>query len=184
MALRIDNRLFCTQQCLLGLAYSGDLDDRCPNLGDHKGRHISPNTFLSLIRTQLTNDRGRGANYKPLYIKGSRGALFKVRLSLHGYMLVAKGIEKVEQKYLIHESKVYDHLRLIQGSHIPVSLGIVNLDLPYYYNAGVYFSMLFLSWADQVNMTLRELYVKQVLHRDVEPRNWLWDKQKWQSNAC
>ena len=127
-------------------------------------------------------------------MKGSYRALFKVRLSSHGYTLVAKGMEKAERKYLIHESKVYEHLRSIQGSCIPVSLGIVNLELPYYYDAGIYFSMLFLSWAgrslrqclppknearilDQVNMILGELHGQQVLHGDVEPRNWLWDEQ-------
>jgi hypothetical protein len=41
------------------------------------------------------SDRGRGADCKPLHMKGSRGALFKVRLSSHGYILVAKGMEKV-----------------------------------------------------------------------------------------
>jgi tRNA A-37 threonylcarbamoyl transferase component Bud32 len=192
---RIEDRPFCTQQCLLGLAYGGDLDDRCPNLRYHRERHISLNTFLSLIRTQLASDRGRGADCKPLHMKGSRGALFKVRLSSHGYTLVAKGMEKVKRKYLVHESKVYDHLRSIQGSRIPVSLGILNLELPYYYDAGIYFSMLLLSWGgrslhqclspqneacilNQVNRTLRELHGQQVLHKDVEPRNWLWDEQQ------
>jgi hypothetical protein len=54
-------------------------------------------------------------------------------------------MEKFQCKYPVHESKVYDHLRSIQGSRVPVSLGIVNLDLPYYYDAGIYLSMLFLS---------------------------------------
>jgi tRNA A-37 threonylcarbamoyl transferase component Bud32 len=191
---RIEDRPFCTQQCLLGLANAGELDDQRPNLRDHRERHISPKTFISLIRTQLARDRGRGADCKPLHIKGSRGALFKVRLSSHGYTLVAKGMERAQREYLFHESKLYDHLRSIQGSRIPVSLGIVNLDLPYYYDAGIYLSMLFLSWAgrplhqcltpknearilDQVNRTLRELHEQKVLHRDVEPRNWLLDEQ-------
>jgi len=134
----------------------------------------------------MANDRGHGADCKPLHIKGSRGALFKVRLSSHGYTLVAKGMEKVERKYLLHENKVYDHLRLIQGSCIPVCLGIV--ELPYYYDAGIYSSMLFLSWAgrslhrcltsknearilDEANRTLRASHEQQVLHKDVGPRN-------------
>jgi hypothetical protein len=166
------------------------LDDQCPNCRDHQERHISPNTFLSLIRTQLACDRGRGADCKPLHMKGSRGALFKVRLTSHGYTLVAKGIEKGHRKYLVHESKVYAHLRPIQGSCIPVSLGTVDLELPYYYDAGIYFSMLFLSWGgrplhqclmpnnkacilSQADRTLRELHRQQVLHKDREPRNWL-----------
>jgi serine/threonine protein kinase len=129
-----------------------------------------------------------------MHMKGSRGALFKVRLSSHGYTLVAKGMEKVKRKYLVQESKVYDHLRPMQGRCIPVSLGIVDLELPHYYDGGIYFSMLFLSWAgrslhqyltpknearilDQVDMTLGKLHRQQVLHKDVEPRNWLWDEE-------
>jgi hypothetical protein len=194
LILRIEDRPFCTQLCLLGLAGGGDLDDRCPNLRDHRGRHISPNTFLSLIRTQLASDRGCGADCKPMHLRGSRGALFKVRLSSYGYTLVAKGVEKADRKYLVHESKVYDHLGQFQGSYIPVSLGVVNLELPYYYDGGIYLSMLFLSWAgrslhrclilenkdhilDQVNRILRDLHGQQVLHKDVELRNWLWDEQ-------
>jgi hypothetical protein len=98
LTLRIEDRLFCTQQCLLGLAYGGDLDNRCPNVRDHRGRHIMPNAFLSLIRTQLACDRGRSTGCKPLHIKGSRGALFKFGLSLRGYTLVAKDIEKARHK--------------------------------------------------------------------------------------
>ena len=88
----------------------------------------------------------------------------------------------------------YRFLLKFGRSSVIVSLGILNLELPYYYDAGIYFSMLFLSWAgrslhqcltpknearilDQVNMTLRELHGQQVLHKDVEPRNWLWDEQ-------
>jgi hypothetical protein len=50
--------------------------------------------------------------------------------------------KKADRWRLIHESKVYNHLRSIQGSCIPVSPGIVDLELPYYYEAGVYVSML------------------------------------------
>lgn len=192
--MKIEDRPFCTQKCLLGLAYGGDLDSRCPNLQDHQGKHIQPGSFLSLIRTQLANDRGRGADCKPLYMKGSRGALFKVRLSSNGYTLVAKGMKNPDRKHLLHERKVYYHLRPLQGSCIPVSLGIVDLKLPYYYDAGIYVSMLFLSWAgrplhqclmlknearilDHVKKVLEELHGRQVLHKDVEPRNWLWDEE-------
>lgn len=191
---RIEDRPFCTQQCLLGLACGGDLDDQCPNFLDHRKRHISRNTFLSLIRTQLTRDRGCNADCKPLHMKGSRGALLKVRLSAYGYTLVAKGMEEAQRKYLVHESEIYDRMHSIQGSCIPVSLGLVDLGLPYYYDGGVYSSILFLSWGgrplyrcltqsneshilDQVDRTLRKLHVQQVLHKDAKLRNWLWDEQ-------
>jgi hypothetical protein len=76
-----------------------------------------------------------------LYMRGSRGALFKVRLSSHGYTLVAKGMKKAHRKHLLHESNVYNHLRSIQGSCIPVSLGIVDLELPYYYDTGILYML-------------------------------------------
>jgi len=157
-------------------------------------RDITPNTFLALARIQLARDCGRGADCKPLYMKGSRGALLKFRLSSHGYTLVAKGMKQADRQHLLHESKVYNHLRSIQGSCIPVSLGIVDLELPYYYDTGIYISMLFLSWAgrsicqyltpnneacilDQVTHGLKALHEQRVLHNDVEPRSCLWDEQ-------
>ncbi|KAI9746369.1 MAG: hypothetical protein M1818_000081 [Claussenomyces sp. TS43310] len=192
---RIEDRPFCTSQCLLGLAHGGDLDDQCPNIRDHQGGHIAPGTFLSLIRVQLANDRGRDADCKTLHIVGSRGALFKVRLTSHGYTLVAKGMEKADRSHLINESKVYNHLRSIQGIYIPVSLGLVDLELPQRYDGGIYDSMLFLSWAgrsicqhltlrnkaqmlDRATETLQALHELRVLHTDVELRNWLWDEQR------
>ena len=143
--LRIEDCLFCTQECLLRLAYRGDLDDQCPNLWDYWVRYILPNSFLSLIYTQLTSDYRSSADYKLLYMKGSYRALFKVRLSLYRYIFIMKGMQKVEYKYLIYESKIYYYLYSIQGSYIPVSLGILNLELLYYYDSSIYFSILFLS---------------------------------------
>lgn len=113
---RIEDQSFGTQKCLLRLPYGGDPDDQCPNLRDHRDRHISPQIFLSLIRIQFASDRERGAHCKPLHMKDSRGALFKFRLSLHGYMLVAKGMGKAQRKYLVHESKVYDHCSILHPS--------------------------------------------------------------------
>ena len=191
---RIEDRPHCTQQCLLGLAYGGSMDQQCPNFQDHKSEHITRAKFLGLIRHQLATDRGRDANCKQLYVKGSCGALFKVRLLVYGYTLVAKGMQEHDRHYLIQESKVYNQLRSIQGSHVPVCLGTVDPKLPYYYDGGIYVTMLFLSWAgrslheflkpdneeqilDQANITLGALHGLQVLHMDAEPRNMLWDEE-------
>jgi hypothetical protein len=191
---RIEDRLYCTHQCLLGLAHGGNMDKQCPNLQSHKGKHISQKTFRSLIYNQLAQDRGRGADCKPLYMKGSRGAIFKIRLSSHGYTLLAKGMEESDRHHLLNESKIYHRLRSIQGRYVPVCIGMVDLKLPYYYNSGEYISMLFLSWAgqplhrflnreneiqmlnkaDSVFQALRKL---QVLQKDPELRNILWDEQ-------
>lgn len=170
--LRIEDRPFCTHKCLLGLAQGTELDIQCPNIRDHQEKHILPAEFLSLLRIQLANDRGRKADHKPLYIKGSRGALFKVRLSSHGYTMVAKGMKEADRKHLVHESTLYDHLTHLQGIYIPVSLGIVDLELPYYYDSGIYTSMLFLSWAGrslrQYSSLKNELSVLNQAIKDVE----------------
>jgi hypothetical protein len=190
---RIEERLYCTQRCLLGLAYGGAMDKQCPNFQDHNGKHIDQRTFLRLIRQQLATDRGSDADCKPLYVKGARGALFKVRLSSHGYTLVAKGMVKPNLGHLQHEQRIYDHVRPIQGKFVPVCIGSVMLELPYYYDGGVYVSMLFLSWAgrplfdfltgeneryfaDKSTTALQALHDLQVLQKDPEPRNILWDE--------
>ncbi|KFY32082.1 hypothetical protein V493_00531, partial [Pseudogymnoascus sp. VKM F-4281 (FW-2241)] len=190
---RIEDRPYCTQKCLLGLAIGGALDEQCPNLRDHGKRHIKKSTFLRLIRIQLARDRSNEADCKPLYVKGARGALFKVRLSSHGYTLVAKGMEEHDIEYLDQENKVYSHLRSLQGESIPVCLGTSNLKLPYYYDCGVYVTMLFLSWAgrplyinpenekyvlEEATSALKALHNLKVLHKDAEPRNMLWDEHR------
>ncbi|OBT81382.1 hypothetical protein VE02_10159 [Pseudogymnoascus sp. 03VT05] len=137
---RIEDRPYCTQKCLLGLAISGTLDEQCPNLRDHGNRHIKKSTFLRLIRIQLARDRSNKADCKPLYVKGARGTLFKIRLSSHGYTLVAKGMEEHDISHLLQERKVHNRLRSLQGNCIPVCLGTSNLKLPYYYDLSVPYS--------------------------------------------
>ncbi|OAQ57692.2 serine threonine protein kinase [Pochonia chlamydosporia 170] len=188
----IEDRLYCTHRCLLGLAHGGPLDEDCPNVHYHGRVHIPQAKFLRLIRAQLARDRGPDADCISLYLSGSRGALFKVRLSSYGYTFVAKGMESFDHKFLAHESQVYCRLHPIQGKYVPVCLGIVELIRPYHYDGGVYTSFLFLSWAGQsltrcinpanklslvngVTTALKELHRLGVLHCDAEPRNMLFD---------
>ncbi|KXJ84854.1 hypothetical protein Micbo1qcDRAFT_169894, partial [Microdochium bolleyi] len=104
----IHTRPFCTQRCLLGLARGGPLDETCPNSQHHgqQGR-IDQVEFLRLVRDQLARDRGHDADCTPLHRSGARGSLFKVRLSTHGYTLVAKGVESADHAYLQHENVMY-----------------------------------------------------------------------------
>ncbi|KAI0436096.1 hypothetical protein F4803DRAFT_543417 [Xylaria telfairii] len=190
--ISIQDRPFCTQKCLLGLASGGAMDDRCPNFNDHQPRHIEPSVFRHLLRDQLAKDRGTDADATPLYLSGSVGALFKVRLSSHGYTVVAKGVEEHHVSRLQHEHQVYDRLRSIQGEHVPVCLGRVDLVLPYYYDGGVFTRFLFLGWAgrplfdmargtaedtliDATSKAFRAIHKLKILHRDAEPRNVLYD---------
>ncbi|KAK6206185.1 hypothetical protein QIS74_13604 [Colletotrichum tabaci] len=82
----------------------------------------------------------------------------------------------------------------IQGTHVPVCLGSVDLVLPYYYGSGVFEHFLFLSWAglplfDFINRTTKADIVNKVtaaykrihrlhiLHHDAEPRNIMYDQK-------
>ncbi|KAL2108990.1 hypothetical protein VUR80DRAFT_3119 [Thermomyces stellatus] len=186
----IQSRPFCTHQCLLGLAYGGPMDGSCPNLKQHGRGHLNRQDFLRLIRDQLAKDRGHDADCVPLNLSGSRGSLFKVRLSSHGYTLVAKGMERLDHRHLQHENDIYNKLRTLQGRGVPVSLGIIDLILPYYYNSGVYEYFIFFSWAgwplsqcdkvkagavNAVTAILKRIHDLGVLHCDAEPRNILYD---------
>ncbi|KDN65743.1 putative conserved hypothetical protein [Colletotrichum sublineola] len=115
----------------------------------------------------------------------------KVRLSSYGYTFVAKAVETLDVARLQHENKVYDQLLPIQGKHVPVCLGRVDLDLPLYNDSGIYKHVLFLSWAgmplfdianeaakadiDAVAQAYKTMHNLGVLHRDAELRNVLRD---------
>ena len=168
------------------------MDENCPNVSDHGQQHVERLEFLRLVRDQLAKDRGPDADCMPLYLSGSRGSLFKVRLSSHGYTLVAKGVERPDLRYLSHENQLYDRLKAIQGKHVPVCLGMIDLVRPCYYDSGVFVHFMFLSWAgrplfqcagqvsradvvDEVTIAFKKLHVLRVLHRDAKPRNLLYD---------
>ncbi|KAI8658996.1 Protein kinase domain-containing protein [Fusarium keratoplasticum] len=189
----IQDRPYCTHECLRGLAFGGPMDQKCPNLADHGNMHITLREFLRLARDQLAVDRGKDADCVPLYLSGSRGSLFKFRLSSHGYTLVAKGVEAMDTKHLRYEDKMYKHIQDLQGKFVPVCLGVVNLIRPYYFDSGVYEDFMFLSYggrpvlkglrevstavANEILTALGRLHQHGVLHRDAEPRNVLYDKR-------
>ncbi|OJD30786.1 uncharacterized protein BKCO1_5600079 [Diplodia corticola] len=192
--VRVEDQPYCTHACLLGLLHSGPLDQQCPNIQAHRTEHIKPQAFLRLIKHQLAVDLGADADCKPLYIRGSRGALFKVRLSSHGYTMVAKGMQEDDARYIYHEHCMYRHVLAAQGTAVPVCLGLTELQLPYFYDSAAYTHMLFLSWASrplshfinkenaatltaEAKAKLRVLHALGLLHKDAEMRNVLWDEQ-------
>ncbi|KAK3312513.1 hypothetical protein B0H66DRAFT_578616 [Apodospora peruviana] len=189
----IQDRAYCTHQCLIGLALGGPMDQSCPNAPCHRPRHISRVDFLHLLRAQLARDRGRDADSAPLYLAGAVGSLFKVRLSTHGYTLVAKGVESANRGRLQNEEDIYNQLSAIQGRHVPVCLGLIDLVLPYYCDGRVSKHFLLLSWAgqplskcvdrvdkvvarDAITMAYTEIHRLGVFHRDAEVRNVLYDR--------
>lgn len=187
-------RQYCTQRCLRGLVGSGALDKNCPNVQDHGNeRHvIEPSAFAHILHKQLAGSRD--VDCEPQYIGGARGHLFKLTLSSHGYTVAAKGTDASRVRYLRHEATVYERLRSLQGKHIPVCLGAIDLALPYHYDGKVIVHMLLLGWAGtaisrkinednqchlvrQTIHALGKIHQLQVLHRDAEPRNILWNEE-------
>ncbi|GKU22517.1 unnamed protein product [Fusarium langsethiae] len=107
----IQDRPYCTHECLRGLAFGGSMDEKCPNLAHHGNMHITLREFLRLAKVQLAVDRGKDADCVPLYLSGSRGTLFKFRLSSHGYTLVAKGVEIMTSQSLTVEAARQSYIR-------------------------------------------------------------------------
>ncbi|PGG97412.1 hypothetical protein AJ80_09703 [Polytolypa hystricis UAMH7299] len=108
--LTIKTRPYCSQRCLLALKDNTPLDPTCPNYQDHRKRRIKADEFRVLVQKQLATDCGPDADCRLLYKAGSCGALLKVRLSSHGYTLVAKAVEYKHKYKLQHEMKVYNQL--------------------------------------------------------------------------
>ncbi|KAK4071103.1 hypothetical protein Purlil1_13520 [Purpureocillium lilacinum] len=155
-------RPFCTQKCLLGLVRGHALDRSCPNVSLHcpeKTRHgrgavrhpLDHAKWLQLLRAQLKETLDRGIT--PLQKGGARGVLFKVTLLAYGYTFVSKGTIQVFIPDLEHEAAVYRRLEDLQGIHVPVFLGAVDLrslDRIYYYDHRVYIVHLTLmSWGGE-----------------------------------
>lgn len=196
-SLYIEERPYCTHQCLKGLYDGSAVDPSCPNAPEHCERHLPRASFLKLVRAQLAIDRGNDADCCPLNLHGARGALLKIRLSSHGYVFVAKGVEACNLRYLRHEARIYHHLRPMQGVHVPVCCGIVGLHVPYLYDNAKLTQLLLMSWAgrsvlsmlkvDAISNTLRDCFVHQkemaiaalaklrVQHGDLEERNVTYD---------
>ena len=195
-------RAFCTQLCLQGLAQGGPLDRQCPNVLNHceegyQGHvhQLSGEEFRMLLDEQLR--RGRGNACQPLWMQGARGALFRVTLTSHGYTVVGKGTVTGFIKDLRHEAEVYRRLVTLQGTHIPIFLGSIDLDEPFYYDTGVrIMHFILLSWAGNclddsktASSTDRQTWISDlvcainaihgagVLHQDIRMPNLLWNEE-------
>lgn len=194
----VGNREYCTQACLLGLATGGPLDVRCPNVVHHGKKHLKKSLFLRMVQTQMKEQRDKVTDCKPLDIDGSRGTMFKITLTSHGYTIIAKGVQKDNIKHLRNEANVYHQLCSLQGSHIPVCIGSIDLIKPYYHRHHHYVCefvrLLLLSYAGtpvfktvnaanldgiltRVTTAIEAIHSLGVLHGDPYPRNILWNEQ-------
>ncbi|KAJ9413640.1 hypothetical protein QL093DRAFT_2486717 [Fusarium oxysporum] len=198
-------RQFCTQKCLLGMVKGGFLDPKCPNVTLHckscapaRARHpVDHKEWLHLLWIQLKQSLDDGI--RPLGEGGARGVLFQVTLLAHGYTFVSKGTVRAFIKDLEHEAAVYERLKPIQGVHVPVFLGAIDLrsmNKTYYYDHRVYVvHMTFLSWGgcsidrarrigdmdrpleDEAIRSLRAMHREGVIHKDVRLANMLFNPE-------
>jgi hypothetical protein len=164
-------RRYCTQKCLIGLVRNGLLDKDCPNVSCHRRKDSSEDhhpldheTWLGLLHDQLSEDLDH--DIEPLLDQqGARGAIFRVTLSAYGYTFLAKGTVPVFVEDLAHEAAVYQRLEHLQGVCVPVFLGAVKLEHPYYYDFGVRIGhMVFLSWAGHC---LNEKKISEMMQHDM-----------------
>ncbi|KAH0424815.1 hypothetical protein CcaCcLH18_11313 [Colletotrichum camelliae] len=202
--------LYCTQKCLLGLARGVALDTMCPNLLLHSGKRSSAGgrrrdlirtaachpidrvEFLDLLRKQLQRTLDKGIT--PLGRGGACGVLFKVTLLEYGYTFVSKGTVEAFIRDVVNEAAVYEHLQQIQGIHLPVFLGAIDLrslNRIYYYDHRVYVvHMMFLSWGGEdlrnvdvgqaqiqraAMRSLHAVHSRGVEHRDIRSPNMLFN---------
>ncbi|ORY62423.1 uncharacterized protein BCR38DRAFT_347104, partial [Pseudomassariella vexata] len=117
----------------------------------------------------------------------------------YGYTFVSKGTVPEFVEDLQHESAVYEQLKPLQGSCIPVLLGAIDLrelERICYYDFRVRIVyMIFVSWAgtcldeadlpedikgkvrQEVEQSLRAVHSMQVVHRDIRKSNMFWNNE-------
>ncbi|KAI1153778.1 hypothetical protein F4825DRAFT_414054 [Nemania diffusa] len=174
-------RQHCTQKCLLGLVNGGLLDPGCPNVAYHhqeSGRitdyarlahPVRHAEWLRLLSQQLKGSLDNGV--VKLGIQGARGALFQVTMLAYGYTFACKGTVRAFVKDLEHEAAVYERLRPVQGTSVPVFLGTIDLrsiNRTYHYDHRVdIIYMMFLSWG---GYSLHEVQIGEKEQRRLEAR--------------
>ncbi|TPX10714.1 uncharacterized protein E0L32_008283 [Thyridium curvatum] len=152
--------------------------------------------FLELLRQQLERTLDDGIT--PLGPSGACGVLFRVTLLAYCYTFVSKGTFRAFVKDLEHEAAVYRRLQPIQGRHVPVFLGAIDLrsmNKIYYYGYRAYvIHMTFLSWggnyidlaiADGAEgelegaavRSLRAIHQLGVRHKDIRRPNMLFNAE-------
>ncbi|KAJ5185461.1 hypothetical protein N7491_006673 [Penicillium cf. griseofulvum] len=186
-------RPYCTQACLLGTFERGVLDENCPNVSEHgTTRHqLSSQEICDRLNEQLRENRYRG--FQQLHIIGRTCYLLKATLRSHGYTMMIKATSASQSCRIKAELSNYQNLKLLQGSLIPVCLGMFQPKIPYWYHGLQMNYMLLLSWSgirtDEHTTTFEtSQYLEQemrkledvfhehgVVHKDAAFRNVLWN---------
>ncbi len=189
---------YCTQKCLRGLRFGHALDEACPNVALHRssgsaadGHGLTHDKLVSLARAQLAANLDDGCTALDGHGKfGAVGALFKVTVYPQGYTLVAKGVQADDREYLLWEERIYQRLAGLQGTVVPVCLGVVDLRRAYVLTGGARIPCLMLlsylgekAGRDQVDedkvLGLYETLIAQgVEHGDLRWANVLWNEEQ------
>ncbi|KAL7892214.1 hypothetical protein HDV63DRAFT_273494 [Trichoderma sp. SZMC 28014] len=200
----VQDQPFCSHKCLLGLMHRTQMDENCPNYDYHTFGHPDPEEFMSELNKQLTRESNSDANFIPLGTSSAHKSLFKIRQAARGYTFVAKAGKGLS--WLWSEKLVYDELEKYQGRHVPVCLGLLQLDKPRQGHRRKFDELLLLSWSgrpfqsclrqisrDQVASTvesiLRVLHEQGVLYNggleqgslntySLDPSNFLYDASR------
>ncbi|KGO60840.1 hypothetical protein PEX2_101050 [Penicillium expansum] len=183
---------YCTQACLLGTFEKDVLDEDCPNATQHgvERHQISSQEICEMMNDQLRANRYRG--FQQLHIVGRTCYLLKATLLSHGYTMLIKATSISRSHRINAELNNYKNLMSLQGSQIPVCLGIFSPTIPYWYHGIQMNYMLLLSWSgirtDQhatletsrfLEQEMRKLENKLEEHgaiqKDAAFRNVLWN---------
>ncbi|KAI4192605.1 MAG: hypothetical protein LQ346_004235 [Caloplaca aetnensis] len=186
-------RPYCTQACMLGLVQQGPVDEACPNAAYHPrgeggtSHALTAPKLCELLRQQLA--RTMDQDIEDLGLQGARGMAFKLSLASHGYTVIGKATIDFYVPELIHERRVYQRLRGLQGSLVPVCLGDIDLVHPWYCPGTHLVHMLLLSYGgepireiraeDEARVTQFETALRTlgVRHADTRPENTLWNRE-------
>lgn len=133
--ITIQDSPYCTQKCLKRLLRPGRADPTCPNQAAHSSHAQSsqPLTAKDLhqrLRAQLAvraeglpSDYDWGCYVLPFAV--GNAFVLKIRLDASGHVFLAKGFSDLRR--LRREGSRYARLRHLQGTHVPVCLGDMEL---------------------------------------------------------
>ncbi|KAJ5158704.1 uncharacterized protein N7500_008355 [Penicillium coprophilum] len=183
---------YCTQACLFGTFEKGLLDENCPNVAEHgMARHqLNSQEICDRMNEQLRENRYRG--FQQLHIVGRTCYLLKATLRSHGYTMMIKATGTSQSRRIKAELINYQSLKSLQGSQIPVCLGMFEPKIPYWYHGVQMNYMLLLSWSgirtDEHTTYETTQYLEQemrkledilqehgVVQKDAAFRNVLWN---------
>lgn len=140
---------YCSMRCMQSLFLGEHIDPNCTNAVSHGERGqkhpLSREDLLARLKEQIDHDPD--CSLEQLHIRGSSGYMLKAILRPYQYIVIVKAVEESCVRYLLHEVNVYDHLRHLQGSYVPVCLGYFRPKQSYVYHGSKTVAMMVMSYA-------------------------------------